>query len=373
METYFDTPLRNADDVLKVKIDIINKSPLMEVFLNSISGLLAVVDEQRQLISINKKYLELLDIENPEELLGLRQGEIINCVHAHEAPCGCGTTQFCRTCGAAVAMATSLAENKPVEKYCAIQTNNRGKAEDIYLQIKCEPIVIEDTRFILLFLHDITKEQQRLMLERSFLHDIKNMIAGLSMANYQLSRGRCNEEVIKSVDTSTRSLIKEVELQSCLINNNMDYYKELIHQVCLENLFTDLASIYHNHPVRNNRTLTFHRGEGKTTLNTDGAVLLRIMTNMITNAFEASEETGIVDVYWVREDRSVRFTVHNETFISEDNQLRIYQRNFSTKEEPGRGIGTYTMKLFGEDMLGGSVGFSSHREKGTDFYISLPI
>lgn len=373
METYFDTPLRNTEDVLKEKIDIINKSPLMEVFLNSICGLLAVVDERRQLISINKKYLELLGIENAEELLGLRQGEIINCVHAHEAPCGCGTTRFCRTCGAAIAMATSRAENIPVEKYCAIQIEKEGKTVDLYLQIKCEPIVIEDTGFMLLFLHDITKEQQRLMLERSFLHDIKNMIAGLSIANYQLSRGRCNEEVIKSVDTSTRSLIKEVELQSCLIDNNMNYYRQLIHQVCLKALFTDLASIYHHHPVRNNRTLTFHPGEGKSTINTDGALLLRIMSNMITNAFEASEETGMVDVYWEKEDKSIRFTVHNGTFISEDNQLRIFQRNFSTKNEQGRGIGTYTMKLFGEEMLGGTVGFSSHRDEGTDFFISLPI
>lgn len=373
METYFATPLRNDDNALKDKIDIINKSHLMEVFLNSICGLLAIVDEQRQLISINKKYLELLGIKNSEELLGLRQGEIISCVHAQEAPCGCGTTQFCRTCGAAIAMATSLAENKPVEKYCAIKTEYEGKFTDLYLQIKCQPIVIEETKFMLLFLQDITKEQQRLILERSFLHDIKNMIAGLSMANYQLSRGRCNEEVIKAVDTSTRSLIKEVELQSCLINNNMDYYKELIHSVSLEDLFTDLASIYLHHPVRNNRDLQFHRGDGKATINTDGAVLLRIMSNMITNAFEASEETGNVDVYWEKENKSIRFTVHNDTFIPEDDQLRIFQRNFSTKKEQGRGIGTYTMKLFGEEILGGTVGFSSQRNNGTNFFLSLPI
>lgn len=372
MNTYFDTPQRNSPEELQAKINIINQSELKDVFVNSYTGLLAVVDEKQQLISINKKYLGMLGIDEAEEILGLRQGEIINCVHAYKPPHGCGTTQFCRTCGLAIAMATNLVENKSIEKYCAIETLNNGKRADLFLKIICEPIYIDRTRFILLYIQDRTKEQQRHMLEQSFLHDFNYMIGGLSMANYQMSRGRCSDELIRSIDSFSRLLIKEVELQSCLLNNNMDYYKKQIHSVSLESVFTDLSHIFHHHPVRNNKTLNFHRGEGKTCINTDGALLLRILSNMITNAFEASEEGGIVDVYWKKEGKFLKFSVHNATFIPEDIQLRIFQRNFSTKDEQGRGIGTYSMKLFGEEFLRGSVGFSSDRNNGTDFFISLP-
>jgi sensor histidine kinase regulating citrate/malate metabolism len=46
---------------------------------------------------------------------------------------------------------------------------------------------------------------------------------------------------------------------------------------------------------------------------------------------------------------------------------RIFQRNFSTKAQAGRGVGTYSMKLFGEKILGGKVSFTSSREDGTVF------
>lgn len=37
--------------------------------------------------------------------------------------------------------------------------------------------------------------------------------------------------------------------------------------------------------------------------------------------------------------------------------LSVFKRYFSTKSKSGRGIGTYSMKLFGERYLGGKVGF----------------
>jgi sensor histidine kinase regulating citrate/malate metabolism len=58
--------------------------------------------------------------------------------------------------------------------------------------------------------------------------------------------------------------------------------------------------------------------------------------------------------------------------IPEKVALRIFQRSFSTKAKKGRGIGTYSMKLFGERYLGGKVGFETNEEKGTMFFIELP-
>ena len=53
--------------------------------------------------------------------------------------------------------------------------------------------------------------------------------------------------------------------------------------------------------------------------------------------------------------------------------MQIFQRSFSTKGQPGRGIGTYSIKLFGETYLGGR-GFVSPAEapEGTTFSIVLP-
>jgi sensor histidine kinase regulating citrate/malate metabolism len=65
--------------------------------------------------------------------------------------------------------------------------------------------------------------------------------------------------------------------------------------------------------------------------------------------------------------------VSNPGLIPEQVQLQLFKRSFSTKSAKGRGIGTYSMKLFGERYLGGRVGFESTAEKGTTFWIELPI
>jgi signal transduction histidine kinase len=64
--------------------------------------------------------------------------------------------------------------------------------------------------------------------------------------------------------------------------------------------------------------------------------------------------------------------VHNPAAIPEAIQKRIFQRSFSTKAARGRGLGTYAMKLFGENLLRGDVGFESGPATGTTFWILLP-
>ena len=66
------------------------------------------------------------------------------------------------------------------------------------------------------------------------------------------------------------------------------------------------------------------------------------------------------------------FFVHNDEAIPREVQARIFQRSFSTKAQRGRGLGTYSMKLFGERYLGGEVSFTSTPEAGTEFAIVLP-
>ncbi len=50
-------------------------------------------------------------------------------------------------------------------------------------------------------------------------------------------------------------------------------------------------------------------------------------------------------------------------------QAQVFQRSYSTKGA-GRGLGTYAMKLFGEGVLHGEVGFDTG-PGGTVFWIRL--
>ena len=69
---------------------------------------------------------------------------------------------------------------------------------------------------------------------------------------------------------------------------------------------------------------------------------------------------------------AVTFLVWNRVCIPDEVALRIFQRHFSTKEESGRGLGTFAMKLLGERVLGGQVSFTSTEQDGTTFRFRLP-
>jgi len=104
---------------------------------------------------------------------------------------------------------------------------------------------------------------------------------------------------------------------------------------------------------------------------TDISLLRRIVGNMIKNALEATMPGSAVTVSCSVSDTEVDFSVHNKSYISKDVQLQLFNRSFSTKGV-GRGIGTYSMKLFGEKFLKGKVSFESTREKGTTFFLKVP-
>ncbi len=65
----------------------------------------------------------MLGIDDLAKALGLRPGEALQCIHADDEPSGCGTTKFCSTCGAAIAIVSSLKHNKSVERICALSSN----------------------------------------------------------------------------------------------------------------------------------------------------------------------------------------------------------------------------------------------------------
>jgi len=51
---------------------------------------------------------------------------------------------------------------------------------------------------------------------------------------------------------------------------------------------------------------------------------------------------------------------------------QLFKRSFSTKGETGRGLGTYSIKLFTERYLGGSIEVDSNSNTGTTFTVILP-
>jgi len=372
MKTYF-APAERADKIeLIAKIELINKDPLMSGLLHSVSGVLAVLDEHRQIIAINDSFLKMLGIVDPVQALGLRPGEALQCIHAHDEPSGCGTTRFCSTCGAAMAIVSSLDHDKPVERMCALTTHRDGRTVDIALQVKSQPIKINGKKFLLLFLQDITRQQQRAALERTFFHDMNNMLSGLIGATELLSLKESPSDLVQRILNASLSLKKEVEIQRYLLQHESGSYQPSWKKIDLNIVMEELKSFFITHPAARNKAIDFQAPDPGLYIRTDRSLLLRVLCNMITNALEGTEAGGRVKVWLEKTDGLISFRVWNRRPIPREIAQRVFQRNFSTKEGEGRGVGTFSMKLFGEQILGGKVSFTTSRDEGTVFVFSLP-
>lgn len=372
MDTFFAPAEIATEEQLEQEIEILNKSALMEGLMDTVGGLLAVLNEQRQIISLNDSFLKMLGIDDPIHALGLRPGSALNCVHASEAPGGCGTTEYCSTCGAAKAIVSSLETNEPIEDTCALKARNHGNDVDLVLKVRSHPVKIQNTRFIMLFLQDITLEQQRAALERTFFHDINNMLSGLVGASEVLARDANRSPMVDIVRRSSLRLQKAVEIQRFLLQAETNSYRLVPQPISMDQLQEDLYSLFASHPARSDKHLRIRHDLGDLTIQTDVSLFQRVMSNMITNALEATESGGMVLVTFYTDQETINFSVHNDQEIPDDIKLRVFQRNFSTKAKAGRGIGTFSMKLFGEKVLGGKVNFKSSPGEGTTFIFSLP-
>jgi len=375
METYFAPVQRDSDDELKLKIEIISQNPVVDGLLDVVSGFMAVLNEHRQILALNETLLSMLGINSAKEALGLRPGEALDCIHAREMPGGCGTSRFCSTCGAAIALVTSLGQDRPVESACTLTVNRKGKLLDLFLSVRSYPIVVNGQRLLLLFLQDLTRQQQWAMLERVFFHDISNILCGLVGACELLKVKTDNElhKLSNSVYQLAVRLAQEVKIQQCLTQMDMEGFQSVVSEVTIVQILDDIRQMFNNHPVAKDKVLHISDEIIDISFKTDVNLLMRILGNMITNAFEATAPGEGVNVWLKQSEGHITFYVWNRQVIPEKIANRVFQRNFSTKLELGRGLGTYSIKLFGEKFLGGKVEFTSSEKDGTTFCFMLPV
>jgi PAS domain-containing protein len=58
-------------------------SPLLRTALNGVPDLVAILNKKRQIIYANKNWVKYL-LPEIQKVTGMRPGEAINCIHAHE-------------------------------------------------------------------------------------------------------------------------------------------------------------------------------------------------------------------------------------------------------------------------------------------------
>lgn len=344
--------------------------PVVETLFDTIPDVLVVLNEHRQIVFANQTLLAAADQAEPEAIYGLRPGEVLDCVHASKTEGGCGTTEFCATCGAVQAIMQGL-QGENTTQECRI-TQSSGEALD--LRVWATPFDVEEEQFIAFAVKDISHEKRRRALERIFFHDLMNAVGGLHGFAELLKESEPGEfgSISDKITALSRRLLEEINTQRELAAAENGELKVCPVPIDSRAFLYELIFLYQNHEVTKGRKLEIAPNARPIQFTSDEILLRRVIGNMVKNALEASQPGEKVTLGCEICEPGIKFWVHNPAFMPRHVQLQIFQRSFSTKSGD-RGLGTYSMKLLSEQYLQGEVSFTTSPEKGTTFWGCYPL
>ncbi len=376
METQFASPERAEKEQLEYEVEYAQNLPLIKELTYVVADAFMILNKFRQVVYCNKTLMDLLNIHDSEKIYGLRPGEALNCIHSGETEGGCGTTAFCKHCGAVNAILKSQNEiNILKEEECHLTAGEKGKEEtSLDLMVRAKTLELGDEDFTLFIARDIGNEKRREVLERIFFHDILNTAGGVQglVGLMQDSTPEEINEFLGLATSSLETLIEEINVQRDLLaaeNDNLEIEMTAINSI---DILESVISVYQNHQVTEGKTIIIDDNSISKDFISDKRLLKRIVGNMTKNALEAEEAGKTITIGANEKEDKIEFWVHNPSVMPEKVKRQMFQRSFSTKGR-GRGLGTYSIKLLGEKYLKGKVGFISEQGRGTIFSVELMI
>ena len=371
LKTEFAPAERSTESEIERQSKLIAGPVTFEYIADYIPSVFLVLNENRQIIFANRTAIETLETKGPGSLLGLRPGEAMGCENSGKNEGGCGTTEFCSTCGMVKSVLATL-EGEDSSDECHLTLNN-GDALD--MSVYTFNTKYNGDKFVATVMTDISDEKRKNILERIFFHDVMNTLGALRGFTELLPvipTAEKKEEVVKTIYGLTNRLIDEVNAQRDLVRAENRELSLTVGTVNTTELLGELRETYEKHDVAQGMDIAIDAGAQEVEFYSDKTLLARVVGNMVKNALEASDKGDTITLSARKVDKEVEFSVHNPGYMPREVQLQIFKRSFSTKGA-SRGLGTYSIRLLSERYLKGRVSFTSSEKEGTTFICRYPL
>lgn len=347
-------------------------NPILQTVLESASGYVMVLNASRQILACNLELQEDLPATDPPGHVGERLGEAFGCVHAGEGTDGCGTSTACAGCGALQAILESQTRRSAVSVECSLVLRREGHLVASDFLVKASSLTLGCHELTVVMFQDITARKRQKLLESIFLHDLANTLQSLVGWGELVADGVSDpRRAARRIVELCNRLRHEVSQQRVLHEAEQGSLEVCMEVLPVQDLMEDLRDLFLGRRLKDGPHLAIAGVGAGIMVRTDKDLLLRVLQNMVANALEATPTEGTVSVDTETSGKRIRFRVTNPGVVSKEIASRIFHRSVTTKG-PGRGLGTFGMKLIGEDYLGGNLSFLSSTEAGTCFILELP-
>lgn len=328
-----------------------------------------VMDDARTTFVVVNEDLRVLYVNYTpiDKALNISPGDLLKCANACEAEHGCGTHENCKMCKLRNMVETSLYTKTKMEADVDMLI---GDNTDYNVHAISTPFNYDGKECSIVLLLDQTDQHRELMFERVFFHDLLNLSGAMNGILGCIEDEGDAKDMMRIVKGISSQLLEEIEAQRDLIYAKNGILKP---KEC-KFLASESVDFVRNSlvPVSMdmwNVTLNVESTLTDEIIDSDKALVNRVIHNMVKNACEANVGTTITMRGYV-EDGKVVFSVHNNLVMPDDVKSKVFIYGNSTKGS-GRGLGTYSMKLIGENYLKGHVWFRSEEGFGTEFYFAI--
>ncbi|MFH2052909.1 MAG: ATP-binding protein [bacterium] len=344
---------------------------LLQRVIDAMPAMVAILDPNRHIVHANTLLIATYGRGDLETVLGTRPGELLDCIHAWDHVMGCGESEACTTCGA-VAAVLAAQQGRTVQNECRILTGQG--TEPLDLMVKASPFSYHDRPYTIIVVENIADRKRREVLEKVFFHDVMNTVGNLvglsELVRDSQEAAEVQEYAPLLVETVGR-LVEEINAQRDLLaaeTDNLEFAVEVQETgPFLEELARSLAAA----SVARGKRIELSGDLESRSLSTGWVLLTRVLSNLIKNALEASAPGETVRIDGRSRDGGYCFHVNNRGVIPQVVAHQVFQRSFSTKGT-GRGLGTFSSKLFVENYLNGKISFTSTEGEGTTFQVLIP-
>ncbi|MFW6220402.1 MAG: ATP-binding protein [Nanoarchaeota archaeon] len=249
-----------------------------------------------------------------------------------------------------------------------------------YLNAKIVPNSKKNKAVVLI--EDKTKEKLeekfKKDVERIISHNIKSpaasIINGLDLLLYEDTNKEDFKFIVNELKKSAFSIINTINDSYKVIKLEKNDYKLTDKLVNLKNIIDYNYNEFKNYSNNKmNLTINYNKNLSNKEMYVlgDDDLLKQMFSNLITNAYEASNENSKIKIDVDEYKKFYKIQIHNEKEIPKEIRNNFFEKYKTHGKSNGTGIGTYFSKLV-TNAHKGKIYFKTSKEKGTNIIINLP-
>lgn len=366
--TFYAPPDRDSkEEVERVSRQL--KKEILLPWFDAVPISVVVVNEHRQILFCNTAFSTLCRKSSVDDVVGMRPGEALDCLHSSEVLAGCGCSEHCSVCGAAQAILHSLDGEEDCQECRMFRLLDEDKVP-LDLQVFTRPIEFHGKTFTLLFALDIGHELRLRYLNNTFLHGLASTAGGISALTEMLDADEKDPVLFPLLFTSSKRLMRDVLYHRDIAAAEQHQLKAKLLPIRAESFLNQL--VHTECAIRNVGSSFVTLEVGVDVFESDKRLLGHVLRNMFVNALEAREEHG-GDIHFScarTQEGWTTFSMTNAGEVDISIRKQVFKRYVSSKSSD-RGLGTYVMRLLTENLLAGGVDFVTG-DNATTFTVTIP-